>query len=76
MHFQDCRYNRHNACVQSVRKSCFFISKILLVLFVSGYLVMRPAIIGLLLDILQKITSWLNISMVEKLINKELVGPP
>ena len=70
MRFRDSRYNRHNARVRSVRKSRFLYPKYLLVLFVPGYLAMRHAITGLLLDILQITVSWLKIPMVEKLISK------
>ena len=56
-------------------RSRVFISKILVVLFVPGYLAIWHAVTGLLLDILQRATSWLKISMVEKLISKKLVNP-
>ena len=58
MRFHDSRYNRHNAHVRSVRKSCSYIKIFNLFLFVPGYSVMRHAIPGLLLDILQRTTSW------------------
>ena len=53
MRFRDSRYNRHNARVRSVRKSCSYIKKINLFLFVPGYSAMRHVIPGLLLDILR-----------------------
>ena len=54
MRFRDSHYNRHNARVRSVRKSCFsYIKNFNLFLFVTDYSAMRHAIPGLLLDILR-----------------------
>ena len=63
---------RHNACVGSVRKLCLYIQNINL--FFSFQVLQRLGynIPGLLLDILQRFSSWLNISMVEQLIVKNL----
>ena len=59
---------RHNARMWSVRKSCLYIQNIYL--FFSFQV--RYNIPGLLLDIFQRSSSWLNISMVDKLIVKNL----
>ena len=56
--FRDSCYNWHNACVWSVWKSWSYIKNFNLFLFVPGYSAMRHAIPGLLLDILQRTTSW------------------
>ena len=53
MRFRDSCYNRHNAHVRSVRKSCSYIKIFNFFLFVPGYSAMRHAIPGLLLDILR-----------------------
>ena len=58
MRFCDSRYNRHNAPVRLVRKSCSYIKHFNLFLFVPGYSAMRHAKPGLLLDILQRTMSW------------------
>ena len=52
MRFRDSHYNRHNARVRSVQKSCSYI-KIFTFLFVPGYSAMRHVIPRLLLDILR-----------------------
>ena len=70
MHFRDSCYNRHNAGVQSVPKSCSYIKNFNLFLFVPGYRC----------DMLYLDYFWIScelakISMVEKLISKELVNP-
>ena len=63
---------RHNARVRSVRKSCLYIQNINLFFSFKVLQQLRYNIPGLLLDILQRSSSWLNISMVEKLIVKHL----
>ena len=72
MRFRDSRYNRHNARVRSVRKSCFLVSKILTCFFL--FQIIQPC------DMLYLDCYWIScklakISMVEKLISKELVNP-
>ena len=63
---------RHNARVRSVRKSCLYIQNIYLFFLFQILQQLRYYIPGLLLDILQRSSSWLNISMVDKLIVKNL----
>ena len=72
MRFCDSRYNRHNARVRSIQKSCFLISKILTCFFLFQ-IIQRC-------DMLYLDCYWIScelakISMVEKLISKELVNP-
>ena len=72
MRFRDSRYNRHNARVRLVRKSCFLISKILTCFFL--FQIIQQC------DMLYLDCYWIScelakISMVEKLISKELVNP-
>ena len=62
----------HNARVRSVRKSCLYIQNIYLFFSFQVLQRVRCNIPGLLLDILQRSASWLNISMVDKLIVKNL----
>ena len=71
MRFRHSRYNQHNARVRSVRKSCFLISKILTCFFLFQ-IIQRC-------DMLYLDCYWIScelakISMVEKLISKELVN--
>ena len=63
---------RHNARVWSVRKSCLYIQNIYLFFSFQVLQQLRYNIPGLLLDILQRSSSWLNISVVDKLIVKNL----
>ena len=74
MRFRDSRYNRHNARVRSVRKSCSYISKILTCFFLFQVIQRCDMLYLDLLDVLQR-TTRVKISMVEKLISKELVNP-
>ena len=62
----------HNARVRSVRKSCLYIQNIYLFFSFQVLQRLRYNVPGLLLDILQRSSSCLNISMVDKLIVKNL----
>ena len=63
---------RHNARVWSVQKLCLYIQNIYLFFSFQVPQRLRYDFPGLLLDCLQRSSSWLKILMVEKLIVKKL----
>ena len=75
MHFRDSRYNRHNACVRSVRKSCSYIKNFNLFSFCSRLFSYATCYTWTITGYLAENYELAKISMVEKLISNELVNP-
>ena len=71
MRFRNSRYSAQCSCAVG-SEVVFIYPEYLLVLFVPGSSAIRYNIPGLLLDILQRSSSWLKIPMLEKLIVKNL----
>ena len=70
MHFRDSPYLAQRSCAIG-SEVMFIYSEYLLVLFIPGTSAITNIPV-LLLDIFQRSSSWLNISMVDKLIVKNL----
>ena len=72
MRFRDSRYSAQCSCAVGSEVE-FIYTEYFLVLFVPGSSAIMIWFPGLLLDFLQRSSSWLKILMVEKLIVKNLL---
>ena len=75
MRFRDSRYNQHNARMRSVRKSCSYIKNFNLFFFCSRLFSDATFYSWTITGYLAENYELAKISMVEKLISKELVNP-